>query len=40
MNDRKEFILHYYNGWRVLEKDNTEAIKGIDEHEKLDLEKL
>ena len=40
MNDRKEFIHRYHNGWRVLEKDNPKALKEIDEHEKLDLEEL
>ena len=40
MNDRKEFILHYYNGWRTLEKDNPETLKEIDEREGEDLREL
>ncbi len=37
MNDRKELIRRYYNGWWVLEKDNPKALKEVDEHENLDL---
>jgi hypothetical protein len=40
MNDRKEFIHRYHNGWRILEKDNPKALREIDEHEKLDLEEV
>ena len=37
MENRKEFIRKYHSGWRILEKDNPEALEEIDEHEKEDL---
>jgi len=37
MNNGKEFLRHYYNGWQVLEKDNPKVLKEIDEQEKHDL---
>jgi hypothetical protein len=40
MNDRKEFIHRYHNGWRVLEKDNPETLKEIDEQENHDLKEF
>lgn len=37
-DDRKEYIKKYYNGWKVLEKDNPDKLKEIDEMEEEDLE--
>ena len=37
-DDRKEYIKKYYNGWKVLEKDNPDMLKEIDEMEEEDLE--
>jgi hypothetical protein len=40
MNDRKEFIHRYHNGWRVLEKNNSETLKEIDKQENHDLKEF
>jgi len=37
-DDRKEYIKKYYNGWKVLEKDNPDMLKEIDEMEEEDLD--
>jgi hypothetical protein len=34
MGNRKEYIRRYYKGWRILEKDNPEKLRQIDEDEK------
>lgn len=33
MNNRDEYVQRYYNGWRVLEKDNPAILKEIDAEE-------
>ena len=40
MNNREGFIRRYHNGWRVLQKDNPEALKEIDEQENEGLREL
>ena len=37
VNNRKEYIRQYYNGWRVLEKDNPDKLEDIDESERLEV---
>ena len=39
-NDRKEYFRRYYNGWRILEKDDPVVMKEIDESEKLEMGEL
>ena len=38
INNRKDYIQRYYNGWRILEKNNPEILKEIDAEEQDDLE--
>jgi hypothetical protein len=40
LNSRKEYIRRYYNGWRVLEKDDPDMLKEIDEDERLEMGEL
>ena len=37
IDKNKEYICRFHSGWRILEKDNQEALKEIDEHEKEEL---
>jgi len=37
-NNRKEYIQRYYNGWRILERDDPDILKEIDEEEQDELE--
>ena len=37
IDNNKEYIRRFHSGWRLLEKDNPEALKEIDEHEKEEL---
>ena len=37
-DDRKVYIKRYYNGWKVLEKDNPDMLQEIAEMEEEDLE--
>ena len=37
-NNTKEYSRRYHSGWRILEKDNPEALKEIDESEKDEME--
>jgi hypothetical protein len=39
-NDRDEYIQRYYNGWRVLEKDDPDKLQEIDDSEKLEMGEL
>ena len=40
LNNRMEYVKRYYNGWRVLEKDNPDILKEIDEDERLEMGEL
>jgi len=40
LNSRKEYIRRYYNGWRVLEKDDPDKLKDIDQSEEEELDEL
>jgi len=40
LNNRMQYIKRYYNGWRVLEKDDPIKLKDIDQNEKEELEEL
>ena len=40
IDKNKEFIRKFHNGWRILEKDNSEMLKEIDEHEKEELDEF
>jgi hypothetical protein len=40
LNSRKEYIRRYYNGWRVLEKDDPDKLKDIDQSEEEELVEL
>jgi hypothetical protein len=35
-----QYIKRYYNGWRVLDKDDPDKLKDIDQSEKEELEEL
>ena len=37
INKNNEYIRRFHSGWRILEKDNPEALKEIDEYEKEEL---
>jgi hypothetical protein len=39
-NDRKEYVKRYYNGWRILEKDNPKLLEEINGYEILEIEEL
>ena len=39
-NDRKEYFKRYYNGWRILEKDNPKLLKEINDYEILEMDAL
>ena len=38
--DRMQYIKRYYTGWRVLEKDDPDMLKEIDQNEKLEMNEL
>jgi len=38
VNNRKEYIQRYYSGWRILERNNPDMLKIIDEEEQDELE--
>jgi len=40
LNSRKEYVRRYYNGWRVLEKDDPDKLKDIDQSEEEELVEL
>jgi hypothetical protein len=40
LNNRMQYIKRYYNGWRVLDKDNPDKLKDIDKNEKEELDEL
>lgn len=40
LNNRMQYIKRYYNGWRVLEKDDPVKLKDIDKNEKEELDEL
>ena len=37
-NNREDYIQRYYNGWRVLEKDDPDKLQEIDDSEKLEMD--
>ena len=40
LNNRMQYIKRYYAGWRVLEKDDPDILKEIDEDERLEMGEL
>jgi hypothetical protein len=40
LNNRMQYIKRYYNGWRVLDKDDPDKLKDIDKNEKEELDEL
>ena len=40
LNSRMKYIKRYYNGWRVLEKDDPDMLKEIDQSEEEELDEL
>ena len=40
LNNRMQYIKRYYNGWRVLDKDDPDKLKDIDKKEKEELDEL
>ena len=40
LNKRMQYIKRYYDGQRVLEKDNPDILKEIDEDERLEMGEL
>ena len=40
LNSRNEYVKQYYNGWRVLEKDDPDMLKEIDQSEELEMDEL
>ena len=40
LNNRLQYIKRYYNGWRVLDKDDPDKLKDIDKNEKEELDEL
>jgi hypothetical protein len=40
LNNRMQYIKRYYNGWRVLDKDDPDKLKDIDKKEKEELDVL
>jgi hypothetical protein len=40
LNNRMKYIKRYYNGWRVLDKDDPNKFKDIDQKEKEELDEL
>ena len=40
IDKNKEYIHRFHSGWRILEKDNPEELKEIDEHEKEELDEF
>ena len=40
LNSRMQYIKRYYNGWRVLEKDDLDMLKEIDQREEEELDEL
>lgn len=40
LNSRMQYIKRYYNGWRVLEKDDPDMLKEIDQSEEEELDEL
>jgi hypothetical protein len=40
LNNRAQYIKRYYDGWRVLEKDDPYILKEIDEDERLEMGEL
>jgi len=39
-NNRDKYIQRFYNGWRVLEKDDPDKLQEIDDSEKLEMDEL
>ncbi len=39
-NDRKEYVKRYYNGWRIVEKDNPKLLEEINGYEILSMDEL
>lgn len=40
VTNRKGYVKRYYNGWRVLEKDDPDMLKEIDRNEEEELDEL
>ena len=40
LNNWIQYIKRYYDGWRVLEKDDPDILKEIDEDERLEMGEL
>ena len=40
LDNTKEYFRRLHSGWRILEKDNPEVLKEIDEHEKEELDEF